>query len=694
MTDDSLILNNLQSLRMAVAEGRSGLTLTLSDIDYLIGLFENGFQALSVSDDHEMRAWELVVENRLDDVFRFFAERGVGFARWSADHSPLMLACLNRNSEYVKTMLAMGWSPNEWTDVYHETPLTCAASVGADDIFFMLIDAGAKLELVGHDCELTTAPEGEEFLIDAGVILGHAIKGGSVVICRFLVDKIGDMSSWGGDWYPDVIESFACRRFCAHSGIPSLAERVEEVWRHRQERREELFYKGVFKEDDARRELYRICAEGTEEELFAFYRNGAVVNPNFPHFRKEPISAFDESSDYVDFWSYPIHEAARRMGIDAVRFLVEKGADPKCGDFWHSEPLFYAVEGGNLDVVKYLVEECDNLPAEANMDGVSPLGHAKEGSAVKEWLGTVTWRINTLAKHLLGRGTPGRRLYRLWRDEDNESDRRYIYSLQLFGIWQDMEKTAKDARRRIAESLLPTERLECSGSTMCVVGKGYSITYCVEGCGKHATHAVRFDEDAVSVVPLGRMGIYQCCNLMARRGISLESVGEHMMEHDFVTYFPNCADRFVAIYRWLTGRLVFKSDATRAAELISRGEGDSVEFKSASGGVHDDVFETICSFANGAGGDIMLGVNDHGQIIGVPREILDDVKSKIKRMCAANGAFSKPIRVGVQELIVNRRRIVHIQVPRMKHWILYKGDCFVRRGSSDFRDSSPALTSS
>ena len=123
-----------------------------------------------------------------------------------------------------------------------------------------------------------------------------------------------------------------------------------------------------------------------------------------------------------------------------------------------------------------------------------------------------------------------------------------------------------------------------------------------------------------------------------------------------------------------------------AMELITQGESVAIEFKTASNGVHDDVFETICSFANGVGGDIILGVNDRGNVIGLPRGILDDVKRQVKQTCSAKGSFSKPVRIGVQELIVNRRRIVHIQVPRMNGGILYKGERFVRRGDADFRE--------
>ena len=48
-------------------------------------------------------------------------------------------------------------------------------------------------------------------------------------------------------------------------------------------------------------------------------------------------------------------------------------------------------------------------------------------------------------------------------------------------------------------------------------------------------------------------------------------------------------------------------DGIDVTELIALGEGGTIEFKLASAGVHDDVFETVCSFANGCGGDMFLG---------------------------------------------------------------------------------------
>ena len=66
-------------------------------------------------------------------------------------------------------------------------------------------------------------------------------------------------------------------------------------------------------------------------------------------------------------------------------------------------------------------------------------------------------------------------------------------------------------------------------------------------------------------------------------------------------------------------------------KIIESREGECVEFKTASKGVYDDTFETVCSFCNHLGGDILLGVNDHGKVVGVPRKMIEDMINYIQR---------------------------------------------------------------
>ena len=124
----------------------------------------------------------------------------------------------------------------------------------------------------------------------------------------------------------------------------------------------------------------------------------------------------------------------------------------------------------------------------------------------------------------------------------------------------------------------------------------------------------------------------------------------------------------------------------RMKKQIALGEGGTIEFKLASAGVHDDVFETVCSFANGRGGDMFLGVNDHGQVVGLSQETRDGIKRDVMRACSANGLFTKAVPVCIQELVVNRHHIVYIQVPHMRCGVAYKGCRYVRRGDADYKE--------
>ena len=48
-------------------------------------------------------------------------------------------------------------------------------------------------------------------------------------------------------------------------------------------------------------------------------------------------------------------------------------------------------------------------------------------------------------------------------------------------------------------------------------------------------------------------------------------------------------------------------------ELISQQEGYNLEFKQSP---NKDIAKEICAFANSAGGTLLLGVDDHNQVVG------------------------------------------------------------------------------
>ena len=52
--------------------------------------------------------------------------------------------------------------------------------------------------------------------------------------------------------------------------------------------------------------------------------------------------------------------------------------------------------------------------------------------------------------------------------------------------------------------------------------------------------------------------------------------------------------------------------------LLTIGENIVIEFKRAGDGPKHDTYESICAFLNRNGGDVLLGVTDDGEVVGVP----------------------------------------------------------------------------
>lgn len=51
----------------------------------------------------------------------------------------------------------------------------------------------------------------------------------------------------------------------------------------------------------------------------------------------------------------------------------------------------------------------------------------------------------------------------------------------------------------------------------------------------------------------------------------------------------------------------------------------TVEFKRCGNGIESDTYESVCSFLNRFGGDILMGVLDNGTVVGVPEKAAPDM---------------------------------------------------------------------
>lgn len=70
-------------------------------------------------------------------------------------------------------------------------------------------------------------------------------------------------------------------------------------------------------------------------------------------------------------------------------------------------------------------------------------------------------------------------------------------------------------------------------------------------------------------------------------------------------------------------------DSKKLQNIISQGEGITVEYKKANKKLPDNLFETICAFLNRNGGEILLGVDDDKNVHGVDENVVEQLTKQI-----------------------------------------------------------------
>jgi ATP-dependent DNA helicase RecG len=70
-------------------------------------------------------------------------------------------------------------------------------------------------------------------------------------------------------------------------------------------------------------------------------------------------------------------------------------------------------------------------------------------------------------------------------------------------------------------------------------------------------------------------------------------------------------------------------------ELISSGESKTVEFKKDFP-QKNQIAKTVCAFANRAGGHIIIGIDDNGEVVGIHVDLLDDYLDRISNIIHDN----------------------------------------------------------
>ncbi len=119
-------------------------------------------------------------------------------------------------------------------------------------------------------------------------------------------------------------------------------------------------------------------------------------------------------------------------------------------------------------------------------------------------------------------------------------------------------------------------------------------------------------------------------------------------------------------------------------EILKLGEGISIEFKECKKALTKDVFDTICAFLNRNGGEILLGVNDKKEIIGIEKEYIESIKKDLVSTLNNPSKISPTVYLSIEEIEIDNKTVIYIFVPASSQVHKCSGKIFDRNEDGDF----------
>jgi ATP-dependent DNA helicase RecG len=119
--------------------------------------------------------------------------------------------------------------------------------------------------------------------------------------------------------------------------------------------------------------------------------------------------------------------------------------------------------------------------------------------------------------------------------------------------------------------------------------------------------------------------------------------------------------------------------------LIALGEGTRIEFKEAQNGVPDTLFDTVSSFLNKEGGIILLGVSDDGDVLGLTKANLMQLKQNVVTALNNPDVLSPPYTLPVLDAVYKGLNILYIRVQVSSLVHKHRGIIYDRENDSDIR---------
>lgn len=119
-------------------------------------------------------------------------------------------------------------------------------------------------------------------------------------------------------------------------------------------------------------------------------------------------------------------------------------------------------------------------------------------------------------------------------------------------------------------------------------------------------------------------------------------------------------------------------------EIITRGEGIDVEFKTSRVELNKDAFETICSFLNRNGGHLILGVNNTGKIEGILEDSLQSIINNLVSNANNPQKLNPPFYLSPQVVEIEEKKLIYVFVPESSQVHSTNGKIYDRNEDGDF----------
>jgi len=122
--------------------------------------------------------------------------------------------------------------------------------------------------------------------------------------------------------------------------------------------------------------------------------------------------------------------------------------------------------------------------------------------------------------------------------------------------------------------------------------------------------------------------------------------------------------------------------------IVNKGEGLTVEFKTAKNQLPKNLFETVCSFLNREGGTILLGVTDNSKLIGIDERWAESLCKNFTNL-SNNKQKLDPVFLLQPKLIdFDDKKLIHVYVPASSQVHKTNGKIYDRSSGGDFIVSS------